>query len=92
VEAPFGWVPFRLLTSGILAQLSAEASLLYFFLSLVADPEGLSYWSDERTAQQLGLSQGLLEPARQELVERDLVEYDGRLYQVLSLPAPLGPS
>ena len=86
VEHPFGWVPFRLLTSGILAELSAEASLLYFFLTLVADQKGLSYWSGERMAQQLGLPQGLLELARQELVDHDLVAHGGMLYQVLSLP------
>ena len=86
VEHPFGWVPFRLLSSGILAELSAEASLLYFFLALVADPNGLSYWGDERMAQRLGLSQGLLQQARQELVQRDLVAHGGLLYQVLSLP------
>lgn len=89
VEHPFGWVPFRLLTSGTLKQLSAEASLLYFFLSLVADPKGLSYWGDERIAQQLGLPQCLLEQARQELVDRDLVAHGGLLYQVLSLPQTL---
>ncbi|MBE9509180.1 MAG: hypothetical protein IMY86_14170 [Chloroflexi bacterium] len=87
VEHPFGWVPFRLLTSGILKELSAEASLLYFFLTLVADPKGLSYWSDERMEQQLGLPQGLLELARQELLDRDLVAHGGMLYQVLSLPS-----
>lgn len=86
VEHPFGWVPFRLLTSGILKELSAEATLLYFFLSLVADPQGLSYWGDKRMAQQLGLPQGLLEQARQELLDRDLVAHGGMLYQVLSLP------
>ncbi len=86
VETPFGWVPFRLLTSGLLARLSAQASLLYFFLSLVADPKGLSYWSDERMAQELGLPRGLLESALQELVACDLVAHAGMLYQVLSLP------
>ena len=37
LEKPFGWVPLRLLASELLAEPSAEATLLYFFLCLVAD-------------------------------------------------------
>ena len=86
LEKPFGWVPFRLLTSGLLAEPSAEATLLYFFLCLVADRRGLSFWSEERLSRQLGLSTGALALGRTELCERDLLAFDGWLYQVLSLP------
>ena len=91
VEQPFGWVPFRLLTSGILKALSPEATLLYFFLSLVADKKGLSYWGDKHMAQQIGLPASLLEQACQELLDRDLVAHTGMLYQVLSLPPDTAP-
>ena len=37
LEKPFGWVPLRLLASELRAEPSAEATLLYFFLCLVAD-------------------------------------------------------
>ena len=86
LEKPFGWVPFRLLTSGLLAEPSAEATLLYFFLCLVADRQGLSFWSAERLSRQLGLSPGTLALGRAELCERNLLAFDGWLYQVLSLP------
>ena len=37
LERPFGWIPFRILTSGLLPALSPPTKLLYFFLCLVAD-------------------------------------------------------
>lgn len=88
VDAPFGWVPFRLLSSGLLAELSNGAALLYFFLCLVSDRQGLSYWGDARVQGVLGLSEAELERAREELCRRDLLAYGlGGLYQVLSLPS-----
>jgi len=80
-------VPFRWLRSGLLAQLSAAATLLYFFLCLVADRQGLSYWGEARLAQVLGLDEAEVERARAELCARDLLAYERGLYQVLSLPA-----
>ena len=88
VERPFGWVPFRLLSSGLLAELSNGAALLYFFLCLVSDRRGLSYWGDARVQGVLGLSAAELDRAREELCGRDLLAYGlGGLYQVLSLPS-----
>jgi len=95
MERPFGWVAFRILTSGLLGQLSTEAKLLYFVLCLVADRQGLSYWGHRRLQELLRLSPGELEGAQRELCDTDLVAFDGWLYQVLSLPAepklPLPP-
>jgi len=87
LERPFGWIPFRLLTSGLLAQLSSPAKLLYFFLCLVADAQGMSYYGGRRLTDLLGLGDLDLVLARNELVQRDLVAFDGRLYQLLSLPS-----
>jgi hypothetical protein len=86
LQRPFGWIPFRFLTSGLLAQLSCQAKLLYFFLCLVADAHGMSYYSRRRLTELLGLGEPDLARARSELVHRDLVAFDGRLYQLLSLP------
>jgi hypothetical protein len=86
MEHPFGWVPFRLLSSGLLAALSASAALLYFFLCLVADRQGISYWGDSRVQRVLGLCEAELERARDELCARDLLAYRCGVYQLLSLP------
>lgn len=86
MERPFGWMPFRILTSGILAELTPAAKLLYFFLCLVADRQGLSFYGDKRLCVLVGLGGQQLGSARSELCRRDLVAFDGRVYQVLSLP------
>ncbi|MHC4709964.1 MAG: hypothetical protein ACYTA3_05970 [Planctomycetota bacterium] len=89
VEPPFGWIPFRILTSGLLAPLSLQAKLLYFFLCLVADEQGMSYYGERRLKELLGLA----EPARarDELQSQDLLAFDGKFYQLLSLPDTTRP-
>ena len=69
-------------------QLSREAVLLYLFLAAVADRHGLSFYSDHTLTSRLRLSQQVLEKARQELLERDLIAHQLPLVQVLSLPTP----
>src|SRR5271163_1290812 len=68
--------------------LSREAMLLYFFLAAVADRHGLSFYSDHTLTSRLRLSPQVLEKARQELLDRDLIAYQLPLVQVLSLPTP----
>lgn len=86
IEPPFGWVPFRLLSCGLFVQISAPAKLLYFFLCLVADRRGVSFYGDDRLQELLQLSPDALQCARDELVNHDLLAFDQRLYQLLSLP------
>jgi len=66
--------------------LSREAVLLYLFLTAVADRHGLSFYSDHTLTSRLQLSQPILEGARQELLDRDLIAHQLPLVQVLSLP------
>jgi hypothetical protein len=87
LERPFGWIPFRFLKSGWLPRLGRDAKLFYFFLCLVADGRGISFYGDARIEQMLALSAGELAVARDELTALDLVAFDGHVYQVLSLPS-----
>jgi hypothetical protein len=68
--------------------LSREAMLLYLFLAAVADRHGLSFYSDTTLASRLRLAQSVLEKAREELLDRDLIAHQLPLVQVLSLPSP----
>ena len=68
--------------------LSREAVLLYLFLAAVADRHGLSFYSDHTLTSRLRLAQPVLERARQELLDRDLIAHQLPLVQVLSLPSP----
>jgi hypothetical protein len=67
--------------------LSREAVLLYLFLAAVADRHGLSFYSDATLMCRLRLPRPVLEKAREELLERDLIACRLPLVQVLSLPA-----
>jgi len=86
MEHPFGWVPFRFLREGFCERLSAEAKLFYFFLCLVADRRGVSFYGDARVGRILCLSAEAVVSARAELRANDLLAYGGGVYQVLSLP------
>jgi hypothetical protein len=66
--------------------LSQQAVLLYLFLAAVADRHGLSFYSDHALTGRLRLTQPILEKAREELLQRDLIAHHLPLVQVLSLP------
>jgi hypothetical protein len=68
--------------------LSREAMLLYLFLAAVADRHGLSFYSDQALSCRLRLTPPVLEQARQELLQRDLLALQLPLVQVLTLPTP----
>ena len=69
--------------------LSREAVLLYFFLSAVADVNGLSFYGDGTVAARLRMPLPSLFQARDELLAYDLIAHEPPLTQVLSLPPPL---
>jgi len=86
IEKPFGWLPCRLLTGGIIAIMSPTERQLYLFLSLAADRHGLSFYSEHRICSALRFDPQDLALARDALIARDLLAYDGETYQLLSLP------
>ena len=81
----FSWVDRRFVRDGWIERLDRNAILLYLFLVCVADSNGLSYWSDRRTAATLRLTPDALEVARASLLEHGLVAHEAPLYQVLAL-------
>jgi hypothetical protein len=86
IERPFGWLPCRLLTDGLLTSISPSARQLYLVLALAADRQGLSCFGDNRLQRVLDLADSDLEAARAELLRRDWIAFDGSTYQLLSLP------
>jgi hypothetical protein len=87
IEKPFAWIPFRLLKGGLFAGLSDRAKLLYIFLCLAADRQGTSFYGDTRIQTYFQLDPEEIDLARKELIQKDMIAHDGRLYQVLSLPS-----
>ena len=91
INGGFSFIPHRFLTDGFLKALSQQELLLYIFLVLAADRYGLSFYSYDRICSFLHLTLEQYTAARDGLIEKDLIAFDGTLYQVLSLPAIPAP-
>jgi len=87
IDGGFSFIPHRFLMDGFLEALSQPELLLYIFLILAADRYGLSYYSYDRICSLLQFSLEQYIEARNGLINKDLIAFDGTLYQVLQLPA-----
>jgi len=87
ITGVFSFIPHRFLREGFLEHLSQPELLLYLFLVLAADRRGLSYYSYERICALLHLRLEQYVAARDGLINKELVAFDGTLFQVLELPA-----
>jgi hypothetical protein len=86
IDGGFSFIPHRFLTHGFLSSLTSEEILLYFFLILASDRYGLSFYSYDIICSYLGLSVDAYIEARDGLLEKDLIAFDGTLFQILDLP------
>ena len=86
VDGGFSFIPHRFLTGGFLSSLDPHELLLYFFLILSGDRNGLSFYSYDKICTLLQMSLDQYIQARDGLIEKDLIAFDGTIYQVLSLP------
>jgi hypothetical protein len=86
INGSFAFIEHRFLRHGFWEDLSHHELLLYIFLVLVADRKGLSYYSYDKICTLLRISVDEYIIARNTLIERDLIAFDGYLFQVLSLP------
>jgi hypothetical protein len=86
IDGSFSFIPHRFVTDGFLGALGQQELLLYLFLVLVSDRNGLSFYSYDAicTLLELGLEEYIA--SRDSLVDKDLIAFDGTLFQVLSLP------
>ena len=91
IAGSFAFIEHRFLQQGFWQSLNHHQLLLYLFLVLVADRNGISYYSYEKICSLLKISVDQYILARDGLIEKDLIAFDGNLFQVLSLP-PATPS
>ena len=87
IDGGFSFIPHRFLTDGFLAYLSQRELLLYLFLVLVSDRHGLSYYTYDSICSLLQFSLDDYIEARDGLIKKDLIAFDGTLFQVLDLPS-----
>lgn len=88
----FAFLPHRFLREGFLASLAPDELRFYVFLVLAADRNGLSFYHFDKICSILELSLDDYIEARNALIAKDLLAFDGARFQVLSLPkAPRWP-
>lgn len=86
INSSFAFLEHRFLRDGFWSSLSQHELLLYVFLVLVADRKGLSYYGYDKLCTLLRFTLDDYLVARNHLIEKELIAFDGHLFQVLSLP------
>jgi hypothetical protein len=86
INGGFSFISHRFITDGFLASLDQKEVLLYLFLILVSDRFGISFYSYDSICSLLQMRIDQYIKARDSLIEKDLIAFDGTLFQVLSLP------
>ncbi len=86
IERGFSFIPNKFLTGGFFLSLSQHEKLLYFLLVLASDRDGLSYYSQDKMSTLLDLSIDEFIEARNSLIRKSLIAFNGLMFQLLSLP------
>lgn len=86
IQGSFAYIEHRFIRDGFLGALSHHELLLYFFLVLVSDRHGLSFYAYDKICSLLQIDLDDYLEARNRLIQKDLIAFDGRFFQVLSLP------
>jgi hypothetical protein len=86
INGSFAFVEHRFLQDGFFESLDKAELQLYFFLVLVGNRAGVSWYSYDRICTMLRIVLDEYIDARNGLIDKDLIAFDGRIYQVLSLP------
>ncbi len=86
ITSSFAFIEHRFLRDGFWESLSHHELLLYVFLILAADRNGVSYYSYDKICLLLRISTDEYLNARNALIDKDLIASDGYFFQLLSLP------
>jgi len=86
ITGTFGFIEHRFLKEGFFYTLSPHELSLYLFLVLVADRHGLSFYGYDKICTLLRITVDEFILARDGLIYKDLIAFDGRTFQLLSLP------
>ena len=86
ITGSFAFIEHRFLRRGFWGDLNHHELLLYLFLVVVSDRQGLSYYGYDKICMLLRINSDEYILARDALIDKDLIAFDGYLFQVLSLP------
>ena len=86
IAGSFAFIEHRFIRKGFFSSLSHQELLVYVFLVLVGDRNGISFYSYDRICTVLRICVDEYILARNGLIKKDLIAFDGQIFQVLSLP------
>jgi hypothetical protein len=86
IDGGFNFIPHRFLADGFVAALNQYELLLYLFLVLASDRHGLSYYAYDSICSLVEMTVDQYIEARNSLIQKNLIAFDGTLFQVLELP------
>lgn len=86
ISGSFSWIDHRLLADGFLKEMTSDEILLYFFLVLVGDRNGVSFYSYDKICDLLKIDVDRFIYARDRLIDKSLIACDNGRFQVLQLP------
>jgi len=82
IKSSFAWIDHRLIRNGFLEVMTHQDMVLYLFLILVADKNGVSFYRKEKICQAVSLDYNQFEIAKDRLINMNLIAFEG--YSVLS--------
>lgn len=82
IKGSFAWIDHRLMRNGFMETMTHPDIVLYLFLILVADKNGVSFYRKEKICEAISLDFSQFEIAKDRLINMKLVAFEG--YSVLS--------
>ena len=82
IKGSFAWLDHRLMRNGFLEVMTHDDMVLYLFLILAADRNGVSFYRKEKICEAVSLDFSQFEIAKDRLVNMNLIAFEG--YSVLS--------
>ena len=82
IKGSFAWIDHRLMRNGFLQIMTHDDMVLYLFLILVADKNGVSFYRKEKICEAVSLDFSRFEIAKDCLINMKLIAFEG--YSVLS--------
>lgn len=86
ITGSFAFIEHRFLRDGFFETLTPNELLLYLFLTLVANKDGVSWYPYDKICDILKWILDEYLDARNGLISKNLIAFDGHVFQVLDLP------
>jgi hypothetical protein len=86
IDGSFAFLPHRFLREGFFVSLTPDELRLYALFVLAADRNGISFYHYDSICSLLEIPIEVYVGARNALIRKDLIAFDGTRFQVLSLP------